>query len=181
MSSALWFSRDRHHRAFFRRPITPLVEFSLPPEFFAADSIPRPRPAAQPRDPLLSFGSLRHMPPSKVHGSRVLPTRYVPPAGFGYPLDGLRPSTTGRACFIAAAPVGFHPSELSPLARYAPAFLPGWTHASFLPPLVRRTNPTVRSGGPRPLGFALDSPPPAKPGCRFRGTSAEGGRGVSRV
>jgi hypothetical protein len=36
-----------------------------------------------------------------------LPARYVPPSGFGYPLDGLRPSIPCRFCFTPAALVGF--------------------------------------------------------------------------
>jgi hypothetical protein len=46
------------------------------------------------------------MQEAKVHGSRVLPTRDVPPSGFGYPRDGLLPSQPGRFCFIPAALMG---------------------------------------------------------------------------
>jgi hypothetical protein len=35
------------------------------------------------------------------------PTRYVPPSGFGYPLDGFLPSIPCRFCFTPAALVGF--------------------------------------------------------------------------
>jgi hypothetical protein len=45
-------------------------------------------------------------------------TRYGPPSGFDHPLDGLRPSTPGRACFIPTALLGFGPSEPSPLERW---------------------------------------------------------------
>jgi hypothetical protein len=34
-------------------------------------------------------------------------TRYVPPAGFGYPLGGLRPPSPCRPCFVPAALMGF--------------------------------------------------------------------------
>jgi hypothetical protein len=44
---------------------------------------------------------------SKVHLPRVQPARYVPPSGFGYPLDGLLPSVPCRSCFIPAALMGF--------------------------------------------------------------------------
>ena len=44
---------------------------------------------------------------SKVHWARALPARYVPPSGFGYPLDGLLPSVPRRFCFTPAALVGF--------------------------------------------------------------------------
>jgi hypothetical protein len=43
---------------------------------------------------------------SKVHLTRVQPARYVPPSGFGYPLDGLLPSVPCRSCFIPAALMG---------------------------------------------------------------------------
>jgi hypothetical protein len=36
-----------------------------------------------------------------------LPAHYVPPSGFGYPLDGLLPSVPGRFCFTPAALLGF--------------------------------------------------------------------------
>jgi hypothetical protein len=42
----------------------------------------------------------------KVHLTRALPARYVPPSGFGYPLDGLRPSNPCRFCFAPAALMG---------------------------------------------------------------------------
>jgi hypothetical protein len=43
---------------------------------------------------------------SKVHLTQALPARYVPPSGFGYPLDGLLPSNPCRFCFAPAALVG---------------------------------------------------------------------------
>lgn len=54
----------------------------------------------------MSFGSLQHMQEAKVHLSRILRTRDVPPSGFGYPHDGLLPSHPGRFCFIPAALMG---------------------------------------------------------------------------
>jgi len=47
------------------------------------------------------------MQEAKVHGSRVLRTRDVPPSGFGYPRDGFLPSHPGRFCFIPTALMGF--------------------------------------------------------------------------
>jgi hypothetical protein len=35
------------------------------------------------------------------------PARFGPPSGFGYPLDGLRPSVPRRFCFTPAALMGF--------------------------------------------------------------------------
>jgi hypothetical protein len=44
---------------------------------------------------------------SEVHLTRALPTRFVPPSGFGYPRDGLLPSIPRRLCFAPAALMGF--------------------------------------------------------------------------
>jgi hypothetical protein len=38
---------------------------------------------------------------------RALPARYVPPSGFGYPLDGFLPTIPCRFCFAPAALMGF--------------------------------------------------------------------------
>jgi hypothetical protein len=43
----------------------------------------------------------------EVHLTRAKPARYVPPSGFGYPLDGLRPRIPCRFCFTPAALLGF--------------------------------------------------------------------------
>jgi hypothetical protein len=55
----------------------------------------------------MGFRSLQHIQESKVHTSRVLPTRFVPPSGFGYPLDGFLPSIPRRLCFAPTALLGF--------------------------------------------------------------------------
>jgi hypothetical protein len=47
------------------------------------------------------------MPAGKVHRSRALPARYVPPSGFGYPRGGFLPFRLGRFCFAPAALLGF--------------------------------------------------------------------------
>jgi hypothetical protein len=39
--------------------------------------------------------------------TRALPARYVPPSGFGYPLDGFLPTIPCRFCFAPAALMGF--------------------------------------------------------------------------
>jgi hypothetical protein len=44
---------------------------------------------------------------SEVHCSRAVLTRYVPPSGFDYPLDGLLPRIPCRFCFAPAALLGF--------------------------------------------------------------------------
>lgn len=52
------------------------------------------------------------LPPYGTCGTRDpvhtgLPARHLPPTGFGYPLDGLRPRIPCRPCFRPAAPTGF--------------------------------------------------------------------------
>ena len=44
---------------------------------------------------------------SEVYLTRTLPARYVPPSGFGYPLDGLLPPSPCRFYFTPAALMGF--------------------------------------------------------------------------
>jgi hypothetical protein len=44
---------------------------------------------------------------SEVHLTRALPARYVPPSGFGYPLDGLLPPSPCRPFFVPTALMGF--------------------------------------------------------------------------
>lgn len=45
-------------------------------------------------------------------------TRYVPPSGFDYPLDGLLPRIPGRFFFTPAALLGFSPSKVSSSERF---------------------------------------------------------------
>ena len=84
--------------------------------------------------------------------SRVLPARCVPPAGFGYPLGGLRPPSPCRLYFVPAALLGFTLRSF---------LLPKGTRAS-----SARMNPRAvfpagypaaeavgRPSGPRLLGF----------------------------
>jgi hypothetical protein len=54
----------------------------------------------------MGFCSLQHILATRVHCSRGCRPRYVPPSGFGYPLDGLLPSKPHRACFVPAALLG---------------------------------------------------------------------------
>jgi hypothetical protein len=46
---------------------------------------------------------------SRIEGPLTtgMPTRFVPPSGFGYPLGGLLPSIPRRFCFAPAALLGF--------------------------------------------------------------------------
>jgi hypothetical protein len=106
-----------------------------------------------PPTPLLGFASLQHMQGSKVHLPRALPARYVPPAGFGYPLGGLRPSSPGRLCFAPAALLGFTlRSLLLPQGNHARFRTDGPTYR-FARRYPRRPKAKGRPNGPRFLGF----------------------------
>lgn len=80
----------------------------------------------------------------EIHSPRVSQARYVPPSGFGYPLDGLLPPSPCRPCFMPAALMGFAPSELSPPARYPGRFRPRRTRLPFLRPVY----PPHEAAGP---------------------------------
>jgi hypothetical protein len=73
----------------------------------------------------VGFRSLQHMLGPGIHRSRACLSRYVPPAGFAYPLDGFLPPGPRRPCFVPAALVGFRPSESSPPTGYPQCFHPG--------------------------------------------------------
>jgi hypothetical protein len=82
----------------------PLSEFRLPSEFHPSDPS---RPTAVRR--LLSWASAPFSTDRNRRStvSRVLPARYVPPSGFGYPRGGLLPAIPSRFCFTPAALLGF--------------------------------------------------------------------------
>jgi len=91
--------------------------------------------------PLLDFCSLQHIKVRKSTHRGVSKSRYVPPSGFDYPLDGLLLPSPRRPCFMPTALLGFHPSEFSPLERYPPRFRAGCAHMPFLravPPAPER-------------------------------------------
>jgi hypothetical protein len=89
---------------------------------------------------------------TKVHFTRVLPARYVPPSGFGYPLDGLLPSNPCRPCFVPTALLGFSPSERFPLERY-PAVSDRKHPHTVSPGVLPDAEASDRPAEPRFLGF----------------------------
>jgi len=124
---------------------------------------------------------------------RVLPARYVPPSGFGYPLDGFLPSIPCRFCFAPAALLGFTLRSFL-LPKGIHAFPPGSTHLPFPLPVypVRSTGPARQAAVPgflpfreslatetclashplaAPLGFAFQGSP-RRPWPGFRPTSS---------
>jgi len=82
----------------------------------------------------MGFRSLQHTTGLRVHFPRALPARYVPPSGFGYPLDGLLPAIPCRFCFTPAALVGFTLRSFL-LSKGIRAFPSGRTHLPFRPPV----------------------------------------------
>jgi hypothetical protein len=104
VSSASRFSRDGRRRERSTFPTNPLFEFRLRLEHCPAKPS---RIAEANAAPPMDSGSLQHIRGSKVHLTRALPSRYVPPSGFGYPLDGFLPSNPRRPCFVPAALLGF--------------------------------------------------------------------------
>jgi hypothetical protein len=107
---------QRTLRAIIKQPAHPLFEFSPPAESDSAEpcrrfgtgpnplrTIPKKRPNGNSHG--LSF-PIAHAA-TRVHLTRVLPARYVPPAGFFHPLDGLLPSEPRRSYFVPAALSGF--------------------------------------------------------------------------
>jgi hypothetical protein len=81
-----------------------------------------------------------------------LPARYVPSAGFGYPLDGLLHPSPCRACFVPAALLGFALRSLL-LLKGIRAFPRGRAHVPFLPAVSPAAEAEGRPTGPRFLGF----------------------------
>jgi hypothetical protein len=142
--SALWFSlvgrRWTHSRTY---PANPLFEFRLRLEHYP--TVPS-RPAAARPTPLMGFASLQHIQGTKVHLPRALPARFVPPPGFGYPLDGFLPSYPRRSCFIPTALLGFALRSI-PLPRDSRAF-------PLARPTYRFTLPSSHRRGGRPAGKA---------------------------
>jgi len=106
--------------------MNPLVELGLHKSITQQNlAVPPQRPA-----PLMGFQSLQHTPGLRVHMPRALPARYVPPSGFGYPLDGLLPAIPCRFCFAPAALMGFTLRSVL-LSKGILAFPPGRAHLPF--------------------------------------------------
>jgi hypothetical protein len=86
-----------------KRTANPLFELGLPESITQQTLADRSQPISSSLG--LPFPSAHKEP--WVHLPRALPTRYVPPSGFGYPLDGLLPTVPRRFCFAPAALLGF--------------------------------------------------------------------------
>lgn len=114
----------------------------------------------------------------EVHWPRACPTRYGPPAGFGYPLDDLRPRNPRRPYFRPAALVGFPLRRFSfpcglpkffisakPTYRWNPALFPMPSHRTGPPGLdfwvhaARNRLATMNRLSPWPRGSSLGFAP----------------------
>jgi hypothetical protein len=131
ISSAVWFFLSRLRRPQLSDSAHPLVELDLPESITQQNLADRPQPAS----PSHGLPLPTALGGSKVHLTRVLPARYVPPSGFGYPLDGFLPSAPCRFCFTPAALLGFTLRSFLLPRRYPVRFRAGGTHIPFLLPL----------------------------------------------
>jgi hypothetical protein len=117
---------------------------------------------------------------SEVHTSRASQARYVPPSGFGYPLDGLLPPSPCRFCFAPAALMGFalrsfplsQGIHASPRRRTHLPF-----HLPFLPLPEQRAGPT----GPGSWALTLARVPGDRPGVSEPTTGCSLGLSPSRA
>jgi hypothetical protein len=127
----------------------PLFEFGLPLEYYPA----KPSLLAAANQ-LLSWAFLPYST-SRIGGPPTagMPTRYVPPSGFGYPLDGFLPSIPCRFCFTPAALMGLTLRSFL-LPEAIRVIGPGRTHLPFhlavFPPIASPGRPDRH----RFLGFA---------------------------
>jgi hypothetical protein len=105
----------------------------------------------------MGFCSLQHAG-SEVHLMRGLPARYVPPSGFGHPLDGFLPSIPCRFCFAPAALMGFTLRSFL-LPKGIRTFPSGRTHLPFLPPVIPCAEHKAGSAGRGSWVLALPGVP----------------------
>jgi len=86
--------------------------------------------------------------------ARAYRTRFAPPSGFGYPLDGLLPPGSGRPYLMPTALLGFPPFGASSFRKVSPGVSTRDEPTCRLPcrsPL--QANPAAERGRPRLLGF----------------------------
>jgi len=144
---------ERTTLATVKRTANPLVELGLPSSItqqYLAD-----RPQSIDSSLGLSFPSAHQEP--QVHLTRVLPSRYVPSSGFGYPLDGFLPAVPCRFCFAPAALLGFTLRSFLLPEGIRPVSEPKNPHTVSLSVYPRRS--TGRLDRPQFLGFAPSGSP----------------------
>jgi len=99
----------------------------------------------------MGFRSLQHFRnPRSTHAGS--PTRFVPPSGFGYPLDGLLPSIPCRFSFTPAALLGFTLRSIA-LAKGIQGVTTRMNPPTVQPIGIPAAEAVGRPNGPRFLGF----------------------------
>jgi hypothetical protein len=101
---------------------------------------------------LMDLHSLQHIQGPEIHPiRRRSKVGFVPPSGFGYPLDGFLPLSPRRPCFVPTALMGFHPSE--PLTPRGKPGVSDRLHPHVVDTRVFSRGEAGRCAKPRPLGF----------------------------
>jgi hypothetical protein len=119
-----------------KRPVHPLVEFRVPPEFATTHLVRRPRSTDNSLGLLLPSARDRFGSPL---AAGVACAHYVPPTGFGYPLGGLLLPSPCRFYFTPAALLGFALRSFL-LSEGIRSFPGGSTHMLFRLPLLPGSN-----------------------------------------
>jgi len=118
ISSALWFSESGPGSSTINATILPPCDLSFPPESFSIEPSRASLVRVNSHNTSHGLSVPTALSSDEDPLTQAVPRScFGPPSGFGYPLDGLRPSTPGRACFVPTALLGFTPSEHSPLRR----------------------------------------------------------------
>jgi hypothetical protein len=148
VSSAVRFSFDRGAGGFAARGRNLSSSLALRQSITQRTLAARPEPAGSSHGLLLPSAHEG----SEVHLTRVCRARYVPPSGFGYPLDGLHPPSPCRFCLTPAALLGFTLRSF-PLSQGIRCVSARKHPRAVSPAVAPGGEPTGRPGRPRLLGF----------------------------
>jgi len=136
------------------------VRLNGPPTYYIAVTC---RGAFRPSAASMRFFALQRLRPGRSTLPRALPARFGPPAGFGYPLDGLLPAQPCRPCFMPAALLGLALQRLLTFAVDSHFCQSEPTEWFQIRPLVHASTAIRRI--PPPLGFAPQECPSSDGGC----------------
>jgi hypothetical protein len=130
LPSAMWFSFAELRRPQLSDRCALSSSFAFLQSFAQHNLVRQPQPTNSSHG--LWFPSA--LEDSAIHFTRACLARYVPPSGFGYPLDGLLPPSPRRFYFTPAALLGFTLRSF-PLSKGIRSFPGRSTHLPFLPPV----------------------------------------------
>jgi hypothetical protein len=136
--------------------MNPLFEFRLPPEYYP---IVPSRPTACLDGSRTTNSSHELLRPFSTDQDRrstcrgSCRTHYGPPSGFGYPLDGLRPSVPSRLLFQANSALGIPPLRSMTSRQVSRRFHLGGTRIPFNSTLFPK--PKLQAGPTSPGSRAL--------------------------